>query len=344
MIIGALILSLTILLMGVLLDVLGRRVRHGVYFGVTTGAGFAVSDTGRRLARRYRLWVWGGTLISLALLLALMDMQRFAGLTVFVQIVGMTIGWVQNWREAKAYAIAPDTRRVAALSPSNPLPAWVIAGVALSFAALAGVAIALMLNYDRLPDRFPTHYGPSGRADAFGTKSASVVFAPVLIGTLVLLLIYANLYGLAFRMRRGGSPDTYESRLSRRDIGIRMLGILGMLIGCMMAFISAAPLFGSNGLPGGPWVMLAFVGGILITAFGSIWRWSEVAAGAGDDTPDDRWKGGMFYYNADDPAWVVERRDSAGYTVNFAQPLGWVVLAAIAGVLGSTAWLITGAA
>jgi uncharacterized membrane protein len=344
MIIGALILAFTILLTGVLLDVLGRRVRHGVYFGVTTGAGFAVSDTGRRLARRYRLWVWGGTLISLALLLALLDMQRFAGLTVFVQIFAMALGWVQNWREAKAYAIAPDTRRVAALGPVSPLPAWVIAGVVLSFAALACVAITLALNYDRLPEKFPTHYGPSGRADAFGTKSASVVFAPSLIGTLVLLLIYANLYGVAFRMRRGGSPDTFESRKTRQRLAIQMFGILGILIGGMMAFISAAPLFGSNGLPGGPWVMLAFVGGILITAFGSIWRWSEVSGGAGDDTPDDRWKGGMFYYNPNDPAWVVERRDSAGYTVNFARPLGWVVLAAIAGVLGSTAWLVTAAA
>ena len=41
----------------------------------------------------------------------------------------------------------------------------------------------------------------------------------------------------------------------------------------------------------------------------------------GDDlykNDDDKWIWGMFYYNKNDPAWMVEKRVGIGYTINFA--------------------------
>ena len=46
-------------------------------------------------------------------------------------------------------------------------------------------------------------------------------------------------------------------------------------------------------------------------------------------TPDECWRWGSIYYNAADPALVVEKRDGPGYTLNFANPLAWPILVLI---------------
>ena len=50
----------------------------------------------------------------------------------------------------------------------------------------------------------------------------------------------------------------------------------------------------------------------------------------GDATPDAGWKGGFVYYNADDPALLVERRMGIGWTLNMANRWSWLILGATA--------------
>jgi uncharacterized membrane protein len=45
-----------------------------------------------------------------------------------------------------------------------------------------------------------------------------------------------------------------------------------------------------------------------------------------DATPNECWKGGILYYNPNDPAIFVGRRDGAGFTVNLANPWSWAVI------------------
>jgi uncharacterized membrane protein len=44
---------------------------------------------------------------------------------------------------------------------------------------------------------------------------------------------------------------------------------------------------------------------------------------------DSYWKMGAFYFNKDDPSIFVEKRFGIGYTLNFANPVGWIVMAGI---------------
>jgi uncharacterized membrane protein len=44
----------------------------------------------------------------------------------------------------------------------------------------------------------------------------------------------------------------------------------------------------------------------------------------------------MFYYNPNDPAWIVPRRDSIGFTINFARPIGWMTIVLILGLWGTS--------
>lgn len=56
----------------------------------------------------------------------------------------------------------------------------------------------------------------------------------------------------------------------------------------------------------------------------------------GDDTtPDDhaipadddaRWRAGVFYANADDPALVVPKRFGVGWTLSWARPTSWIIV------------------
>ncbi len=41
---------------------------------------------------------------------------------------------------------------------------------------------------------------------------------------------------------------------------------------------------------------------------------------------DDKWILGGFYYNKNDPAWMVEKRRGIGWTVNFANPKSWLAI------------------
>lgn len=49
----------------------------------------------------------------------------------------------------------------------------------------------------------------------------------------------------------------------------------------------------------------------------------------GDDlykNDDDKWILGMYYYNKNDPAWMVEKRVGIGYTINFANKKATILL------------------
>jgi uncharacterized membrane protein len=57
---------------------------------------------------------------------------------------------------------------------------------------------------------------------------------------------------------------------------------------------------------------------------------------------DDRyWKGGLFYYNPDDPAFLIEKRFGVGWTVNFASKGAWVFMGVIVLVIVAIALLPT---
>jgi len=56
------------------------------------------------------------------------------------------------------------------------------------------------------------------------------------------------------------------------------------------------------------------------------------SASATADRDDDRfWKAGFLYVNRGDPALMVAKRFGVGWTVNFGNPAGWLVVAALVG-------------
>ena len=48
----------------------------------------------------------------------------------------------------------------------------------------------------------------------------------------------------------------------------------------------------------------------------------------------------MIYFNREDPALFVERRDGIGYTPNFAHPPVWLLFGVLAGIVGSAVLIL----
>jgi uncharacterized membrane protein len=62
-------------------------------------------------------------------------------------------------------------------------------------------------------------------------------------------------------------------------------------------------------------------------------RGLRLGEGVATDRTDDRdWTWGIWYFNRADPAFLVEKRFGVGYTLNFAHPFAWALLALIAAI------------
>jgi uncharacterized membrane protein len=45
-----------------------------------------------------------------------------------------------------------------------------------------------------------------------------------------------------------------------------------------------------------------------------------------DNDDDSHWKGGLFYFNRSDPSIFVEKRFGVGWTLNFGNPIGYLIV------------------
>jgi uncharacterized membrane protein len=59
-----------------------------------------------------------------------------------------------------------------------------------------------------------------------------------------------------------------------------------------------------------------------------------------EPTPNECWKGGMIYYNPNDPALFVEKRAGLGYTFNFANRWSWLLALGLVLVVGTVPLLM----
>jgi uncharacterized membrane protein len=260
--------------------------------------------------------------------------------------LGNTLAWFVFHRRTLPFSATPSTERTALVEPQEEsLPGgWLLR--AGPYLILAVTGLSLYLNFDRLPDPSPTHFGIRG-ADHLQPKSYAVVFRSLAILSLVCAMLGVNAKWLASRNYtrrvRLQPGDRRENRFHRMQL-VLLLGAQ-YLMAMMNAWMSLAlrgPYAVSEpwGVFGGIALVLVFVPVAIYVAlrYGQGgWRLpgSTLAVSKppiGDQTPDQCWKLGQFCFNSDDPALWVEKRSGIGYTLNFARPLSWVwILSAVAG-------------
>ncbi len=331
--------SMVLMMAGVavLLILYPKFSQRDVYFGVTVAPDFRLSTEGRRILRAYIRFVllFGAAGVLLAVLGTPGNRRYLLMSAPFPIVLGALGSYVRCHRMTAPYQVAPTAVRQAALArrreslPGGPL------AQAGPFLVLAIASAWMLLNWHRLPVRFPIHWGGDGLPNRWTTPTPYHVFSlPVFFAGLCLFLTLTAFSVLRYS-RRSGASDAWG--LFRRTLAETFL-----VLEYCIAVSAAVPMFLpfahtpatvklSTALFLVPSIALPFA--LVIVLLVAVSRatgarsTSAAAAPEGDGTPDACWRGGgFFYYNPHDPALWVRKRFGIGYTLNFANPWSWVFM------------------
>lgn len=338
--VGVLIASLLWLMPGL--------TRRDLYFAVTVAPGFRDTPEGVAIVRRYRAELLLVSVLALAGLAACSfgDTVRLTPPTLLAQIVGSFLVFYRARGRVLPHAVTPTSIREAEphFRPRRIPGGWPAAcGPFLLLAASAGY---LWTHWQQIPLHFPVHWGLNGMPNRWAVRDAHSVYFPLLTMAATILPLTLLLYGITHWVRQihaGGLAGTRESRF-RRTAAIILLAV-EYLIALQASWIALHPLLPDPRLGGvGGAIMLLLPLLVVIIAVIALVRLGQggsrstsaaesqptCAEPIGDRTDDRYWRLGVFYFNRDDPAVLVEKRFGIGYTVNFARPMSWTILLVLA--------------
>lgn len=194
------------------------------------------------------------------------------------------------------------------------------------------------LKFHILPDQIPTHWGANGKADAFTVKTP--VSAVSLM--LVLLLMQVMFLGIHFGTKNSGiklsaaATDASRARqLTLRKYSSWFMFLITFLLTMMMSFFQLTTIhpaiFSDSAMFTVPLVFLIVIlVGTIIFAIkvgrADKQNFEETNDKITDLDEDSYWKGGIIYFNKNDPSIFVEKRFGIGWTLNFANPLGYLIV------------------
>lgn len=308
--------------------------RGNTFFAVTVPDDLPASDLGRIISRRYL----AGTLIAtiLALVAVTLAWQFLSGETAIatayllgtlIVTFGSLAAFVHCRGQALRFSQATTTERQATLAPRErlgdivPRPLWLHA---LPYLLLALSCLWLLMHWEQIPE--PVFMPGQPEESAGKARTPGAVFGLPLVMLFCLLITHAVMpMGLLIR-RLPGHPSRVQT------INRMLLWIMG-LVALLGGWNSLAVLYGADWITGtmglivnATLMLLVVVIPVAMLAgkgFSRPGRPDE-----GDQTPDDCWKLGMIYFNPADQAVWVEKRFGIGYTLNFARPVAWVIMAA----------------
>ncbi len=338
-------LSIVVVLVGLLFLLMPSLTRPDVFFAVTVEPAFRATAEGRRATAIYRAVSLASSVLALAAiwLTARRDVpEPWAVVSLLVQVVGATGGFLAARRLVQPHAVEPAATREAVMVPARAtlLGGWPVQ--AIPFLVLAAVAMVVGMNWTDLPARVPVHWNLAGEADRFVEKTPAAVFTPIATAAVMCGLMMLTAIGLLRSRRVRATGAAAPGEASFRRITTIVLLVAELLIALSVSRAGLREIFPSSGLDRGLIVMTTC--GLAVVAFlvvlmvrlgqgGS--RRAPLPAGeapVGDRTPDSAWILGMIYVNHDDPALFVEKRFGVGYTLNFGHPLAWVLMGLLVGI------------
>ena len=210
------------------------------------------------------------------------------------------------------------------------------------FVAPMGVTVFLiaftLLNYERMPDNIAVHWGPSGAADDWIEKS---YFTAISLPT-VMLMMQCMMWGIVDSIKRSAiklsvnhQEESLESQLKMRKFASWSMMLLSYSLTILLSVLQLSNIYpamaeGEKLLPLFIAYLVLVLGGLLVF----VWKMREWRLNYTDsvtskitDVDEDRyWIGGLIYMNREDPSIFIEKRFGVGWTMNFANPRGYIVI------------------
>ncbi len=294
--------SLIFILIGGVQAALPAYSRRTIFFSVTVLEPFRETADARSILRQFRWFILLWTISAEVLALATVYTGVPWLLPAAILVLGAgTIGaYARARKRTRPFSVAPSAERTASLAAQSD-GLW-DSYLMLVFAVIPFIAAALFARsrWSQIPDTIAlsTAFAVSGSVDI-----------------VLLLLAVAILHGTP----RGSSL---------RSVNLAIIVAFILVNSAAPATFTALQWIEPSEQFWGP----AFSFGELLFLAGIIaWglRKASQSRDSGDTTPDDCWKLGQFYYNPQDPAFLVEHRIGLGYSPNFAKPLSWIAMTAL---------------
>ncbi len=313
--------------------------RPGLFFSVTVPPEFRNSAEGRKLLGRYRTLAMVLIAIGWVLVLAGGVPRRWPLLILGIAWLGFgpLIAFQIAREGVMPHAAKPVLVREAERAPrAAHLPGgWLLQ--AGPFAVLGAAAIYLHAHWDQIPEIFPVHWGIDGQPNGWSGRTPIGVYGPLIMGVAIVAGLSLITYGVLREARVVRVPGGAAShgRDFPHQVGYFLSG-MEYYLAILLSFVAMMPLLGPPNIA----LVLGSSIALIVIVFLAAHHLNQVRAYQiessttqtdgrvfGDGTLDAHWKMGIFYYNPDDPALLVEKRFGIGYTMNFARGMAWLILA-----------------
>lgn len=241
--------------------------------------------------------------------------------------------------------------RVAAIGETDlprPLsPAFELLHLPVALLAL-GLGLALLPG---MPARVPIHFDATGNANDWVDRGPAAITFPVLVIAFMAIIMTAVHLAITHSKRANdpAAPATsafcYAAFARANTL---LIVVIGLTVNLAFALL---PLQFAGIIPLKAWIAVELV--IVALAIG--WTcWIAVAYGQNGNLAaarllgsanaesidagthpampaddDARWRLGIFYADADDPAVIIPKRFGIGWTLNWARPTSWAMVAGL---------------
>lgn len=303
-----------------------RLTHRDILFGIPVLPDFRASEIGRKALRQYRMWITIPACLSLVGTVVLPNSILNVITLIAVALIGLIAFVVMNHR-LKPYAVQPRMVYETAIAAQEQSPWFLWLGL-IPLAFLAWVVFYMHSHWNQIPLRYPVHFDIDGTPNRWTDRSFRGVYGVLIFGGEMALF----LYGMAV----AGWYGSRRSDAMRRPMVLLMLSVEATIT---LAF-GQIPLQATRlvHIPIAWIIFCPFV--LLIPAIWYAVHESNQPREPLDPTPNECWKGGMIYYNPNDAALFVQRRDSLGFTVNMGNRWSWFLYGSLLLVIASGPFVI----
>ncbi|KGA81751.1 DUF1648 domain-containing protein [Lysinibacillus fusiformis] len=236
--------------------------------------------------------------------------------------------WGVNLKQVRAVDLTARSR-------DEMLP-WSFFAVPLVISGF--LIIYTILHYDQMPANIAVHWGPSGEADAWKSKT----YLTAISLPLIMLMMQFMMWGITDSIKRSAikiavnrKEESLEDQLKTRKFMSWQILLVSYAITVLLTVLQLSNIYpamtvGYKLLPLFVLFLVVVVGSLLIYVVKKRKyrvRYEKNIDSQVMDVDEDRyWKGGLIYMNRQDPSIFVEKRFGVGWTMNLANPRGYIVI------------------
>jgi uncharacterized membrane protein len=292
-------------------------------FGVFVPNQIRYGTEGSAIIRRYELYLlpWSIACLLAVILAPVTWIYFMAGAAMLVFLIATLRGFAVANASAQRFAVANTRIRTARITDSDegsPCIGWRFFP---PLAILCATSLDVFAHWQQIPERYAIHWAHDGSANGWAAKTCAGLYGPPLFGALIVVF----LAGISLSILHG----------SRRSSPVSPAVSLCALFAYLAAFLASLTPFTALHPPLPVAVFSPILAAIIAVFFLVLGRivYRMIKAvnvpGDGDFTSPEYWRGGMVYYNPDDPAIYVQTQVGGFYTLNFGNRASWLLLARI---------------